>query len=328
MTTSIAVIGAGFAGLSCASRLTELGHTVHVFEKSRGASGRVSTRALAEGHCDHGAQYITALHPDFQKVVRQWESDGLLRTWQPRLAVIGPKAPSNEGEQTSPAVRYVGTPKMTSPAQAMAKTLDVFPNTRITKIERSAPGWRLIDEHGRNAMDATHVVFAIPPAQIVPILNDETPQWATTAKTAIMLPCWTLMAFVSDTDTPDFDAAFINEGPLSWIANNASKPGRNALPIWTIHATAEWSTAHINATAEQAAPALIAEFERITGLQVTSFTPHRWLYARAECPTDDHYLWDDTLKIGAAGDWLLQGNVEGAWLSGQRCAETIHRYAR
>ncbi|MEY2842360.1 MAG: hypothetical protein RI920_397, partial [Pseudomonadota bacterium] len=40
----IAIVGAGLAGLSCAQALVQAGHTVHVFDKSRGPSGRMSTR--------------------------------------------------------------------------------------------------------------------------------------------------------------------------------------------------------------------------------------------------------------------------------------------
>ncbi|MDO9620329.1 MAG: FAD-dependent oxidoreductase, partial [Moraxellaceae bacterium] len=44
MTRSIAIIGAGMSGLSCASALQQLGHNVTVFDKSRGMGGRMSTR--------------------------------------------------------------------------------------------------------------------------------------------------------------------------------------------------------------------------------------------------------------------------------------------
>ena len=61
---TIAVIGAGLAGLSCAQALLQAGHTVHVFDKSRGPSGRMSTRRAEDDNgpwqCDHGAQYFTA----------------------------------------------------------------------------------------------------------------------------------------------------------------------------------------------------------------------------------------------------------------------------
>ena len=38
--TKIAVIGAGFSGLSAAAYLSEAGHEVHVFEKNETAGGR------------------------------------------------------------------------------------------------------------------------------------------------------------------------------------------------------------------------------------------------------------------------------------------------
>ena len=37
----IAIIGAGMAGLSCGQRLAEGGHEVELFDKGRGAGGRV-----------------------------------------------------------------------------------------------------------------------------------------------------------------------------------------------------------------------------------------------------------------------------------------------
>ena len=41
----IAIVGAGLAGLTCAQFLAQAGHRVHVFDKSRGPSGRMSTRS-------------------------------------------------------------------------------------------------------------------------------------------------------------------------------------------------------------------------------------------------------------------------------------------
>ena len=54
----IAIIGAGFAGLTLAKRLAEQ-HDVSVFEKARGPGGRMSTRRADPFAFDHGAQYFT-----------------------------------------------------------------------------------------------------------------------------------------------------------------------------------------------------------------------------------------------------------------------------
>ena len=72
----IAVIGAGLAGLSCARHLQQQGLEVQLFEKSRGAAGRMSTRRGDDWQCDHGAQYFTARDPDFRTEVARWQALG------------------------------------------------------------------------------------------------------------------------------------------------------------------------------------------------------------------------------------------------------------
>ncbi|WP_431268910.1 FAD-dependent oxidoreductase [Dankookia sp. P2] len=45
----IAVIGAGLAGLSCARALLARGATIRLFDKGRGAGGRLATRRAEAG---------------------------------------------------------------------------------------------------------------------------------------------------------------------------------------------------------------------------------------------------------------------------------------
>jgi predicted NAD/FAD-dependent oxidoreductase len=66
-----------------------------------------------------------------------------------------------------------------------------------------------------------------------------------------MRGCWALMLrFAAPVDLP-FDAAFVNQGPLRWIARNSSKPGRSGEETWLLHARAEWSEAHLEEDADQ-----------------------------------------------------------------------------
>ena len=70
----IAIIGAGMAGLTCATRLSAAGHEVSVFDKGRGPGGRMASRRVEHGgetfRFDHGAQYFTAREMAFQTQVR------------------------------------------------------------------------------------------------------------------------------------------------------------------------------------------------------------------------------------------------------------------
>ena len=57
---TVAIVGAGIAGLVAARTLRDHGLDVRIFEKSRGVGGRMATRRTDDGSFDHGAQYFTA----------------------------------------------------------------------------------------------------------------------------------------------------------------------------------------------------------------------------------------------------------------------------
>jgi len=84
----VAIIGAGIAGLSCANQLKALGFQVQIYEKSHGASGRMSTRKREDWSADHGAQYFTARDPLFLKELNQWIEADVAAIWNPRLKVF------------------------------------------------------------------------------------------------------------------------------------------------------------------------------------------------------------------------------------------------
>ena len=73
----IIIIGAGMAGLTCARRLTYAGMDVRILDKGRGIGGRLATRRTDTGLTfDHGAQYVTARGPGFQRTVNGMLRDG------------------------------------------------------------------------------------------------------------------------------------------------------------------------------------------------------------------------------------------------------------
>ena len=77
--SSIAVVGAGIAGIACARTLMQAGHRVTVFEKSAGAGGRMSTRRTEFGGFDHGAQYFTVRDARFRQLLQL--TPDLVRPW-------------------------------------------------------------------------------------------------------------------------------------------------------------------------------------------------------------------------------------------------------
>ena len=244
----VAIIGAGIAGLSCAAALQQGGLEVSLFEKSRGPAGRMSTRRGDDWQCDHGAQYFTARHPAFVAELTRWIQAGVAQQWNPRLRVLG----GASSRSPDPAVeRFVGFPQMTAPARYMADALTVSPQTHVLELKRGQEGWQLRSaEHGWLTQSFDAVLVAVPAPQAVTLLEQPAPELAAFAGSATMRGCWALMLrFPAEVDLP-FDAAFVNEGPLRWIARDSSKPGRCGPETWLLHASAEWSEEHLEAGPE------------------------------------------------------------------------------
>ncbi|MBL8422865.1 MAG: NAD(P)-binding protein [Candidatus Accumulibacter phosphatis] len=322
-TPHLALIGAGIAGLSCATALQQAGLDVSLFDRSRDPGGRMNTRRGDGWQCDHGAQYFTARHPDFRAEVARWQQAGVAGLWTPRLWLFDGDSPAG---RESTVERFVGTPAMTAPARYLASTLTVQATTSIQQLRHRAPGWQVFSaEHGWLETRFAAVLLAVPAPQAVPLLEQLAPELAALAGSAVMRGCWALLLrFAAPVDLP-FDAAFVNQGPLRWIARNSSKPGRSGEETWLLHARAEWSEAHLEEDPESVAAALLYAFGQLGGPAPQEWTAHRWRYADTEPALAEGCAWRPEIGLGLCGDWLNGGKVEGAWRSGRTLAQQVLR---
>jgi predicted NAD/FAD-dependent oxidoreductase len=127
----------------------------------------------------------------------------------------------------------------------------------------------------------------------------------------------------------DFDGAFVNHGPLNWVARRSAKPTRETSPDrWVLHAGPSWSEAHLEDDAERVIEALVAAFFNAVGAppsQPAWSKGHRWRFALAQNPLAAGCLYDRSPGIGACGDWANGNRVEAAFLSGLRLAQKVKR---
>jgi renalase len=317
----VAIIGAGIAGLSCGHALQQAGAHVQVFDKSRGPAGRMATRRGDGWQCDHGAQYFTARDPEFRDEVERWTRAGAAALWQPRLKSFDGK----EWHLPQTALeRFVGTPGMTAPARLLAADLPLSVQVTITGLARAPDGWVLTTaDAGPIAERFDAVVVATPSGQVIPLLQAVAPRLAGVAAATEMRGRWALMMQFAAPLALDFDAAFVNHGPLAWVARNSSKPGRSGAETWLLHATPEWSLDHFEDEPDDVAAALLHAFTALGGSAPRSHTTHRWRYADAASALAIGCAWDGVARIGLCGDWLNGGKVEGAWLSGRAMARQV-----
>jgi renalase len=142
-----------------------------------------------------------------------------------------------------------------------------------------------------------------------------------------MDPCWAvLVAFADRLDVP-WDGAFVHDSPLSWVARNSSKPGRPRGPdCWVLHASPEWSAVHLEESPEAVGPQLLMAFESAVGCvlpKAAHQTAHRWRYCAGADPAGRGVLFDAESGLAVCGDWLSDGRVEGAFLSGTSAARCV-----
>ena len=317
----IAIVGAGLAGLTAARQLAADGCRVGVFEKSRGVGGRMATRRRGEFHFDHGAQYFTVRDRRFRQMVDAWRSQGLVASWRGRIAVI-PERPRDT--RNSPPERMVALPGMSALGKAMSRGVRVRLNARVERVELIPRGWRLKLADGGVAGEFDALVLALPAPQAAKLL-DGAPQLRDAAASVRFNACLAVMAGLQQPCGVDFDAAFVNAGPLSWICRNSSKPARAAHETWVLHASADWSGRNIAAAPDAALAELWRAFEHIVGapLEPEILTLHKWRYALAISPLDLGCLWDPERRIAACGDWCDGSRIEGAYLSGLETARQV-----
>ncbi|MCY1045143.1 FAD-dependent oxidoreductase [Corallococcus sp. bb12-1] len=318
----VAVIGAGVSGLTLARVLTGAGFPVRVLDKGRGPGGRLATRRGADGGTfDHGAQYFTARDPLFVALVEAWVAQGVAAEWQGRIGTLerGAVAPS-----AKESVRYVGVPGMNSVAKVLAEGLDLRSGVRVERVSRDGKAWRLTSDSGEDLGLAEVVVAAVPAPQAVPLLAGA-PALADQAKGARLSPCWAVMARFEEPVALALDGAFVKDSPLSWVAREASKPGRASGERWVLHGSPEYSAAHLEETPEEVAPKLLEAFAQAlgTGVRAVEAVAHRWRFAMPSPPLDTPALYDAEAGLGACGDWCAGPRVEGAFLSGVALARRV-----
>jgi photolyase PhrII len=284
---TVAILGAGVAGTSCARALSDAGQQVTLFDKGRGAGGRCSTRREGEHRFDHGAASFTAQDKRWLRWVRGWADEGVVVPWNDQ---------------------WVAQPSMSSLLKRMAHGLDVRFRTEVSSVERHGERWRLVSTTGEGLGEYDAVVVTAPAPQTAELIKWSAPELSARAAQAIMEPQWVAMlALAEPLDLAD--VLEVGVGPLQRIIRDSQKPGRGLGPErWVLHANHDWSRRNLEQFPEAAAAALLDAFWAATGKPQQKplvLKGHRWRFARTGKPLDVPCLFDPRLRIAAAGDWCL-----------------------
>ena len=309
---SVVVVGAGMSGVACARRLADAGVAVRVVDRGRRAGGRMAARTLrdlpeGEHPVDLGAPYCTVSDDGFRAVVDAWLAAGVAREWTDTFCTAGP---DGLGEAKQGPLRFAGTGGMRGLVEQLAAGIEVT-------------GQEAVDADGfeRLAAESAAVVLAMPGPQAARLL---------TARPALARivdqrfePAIAVMARFERRTWPEFDAAFVSDLPIRWLADDGRSRGDGA-PVLVAHTTGGFAAPRLDDPASAIAPAVDA-MRTVLGLAdepVNTFA-QRWTFAQPAEPRDaTFHLSDD--GIGLCGDgWSAKSRVEAAWRSGTDLAEAL-----
>lgn len=316
----IAIIGAGIAGLSAAGALKNAGLEPVVFDKGRGPGGRIVSKRTSYGDIDLGTQYFTARDGAFRAAVDDWRRAGVVEPWAVTPMVLPERQPARAQE------RLVAVPRMSALARHMADGVDVHCGVQVSEMIRESPAWAIYDRHGGCLGRFDSVLLTAPAPQAQSLLAEPSPRLAARVVAAPMQPCWSVGVVLEKPLDVDFEAGFPSSGPLAWVARLGSRPQRPDDPeIWTLHATDAWSEANIEWSEDAVGECLAQSFSELVRRQplIRDRIAHRWRFARARAALAESagYLEHDHLLC--AGDWVTDGQVEGAWRSGRAAARRL-----
>lgn len=318
---SLAIIGAGIAGLQLARRL-DSHFDICVFEKSRGLGGRMSTRRAGAHHFDHGAQYFTAHGAAFRSFLEPFLQEGTVARWSPRLVTLA----AQEQEPpvwTSP--RFVAVPAMNALCKAMSQGLQIDLSTRIAAIAHMGGGWRLVSEAQEDCGRFDWVVTTAPAEQsmkLIPALFEA----GSGAQAPVTQGCYSLMLGFDGAISLPWDAAQVISNPLAWIARNDSKPGRAQSASFLCQSCNDWADTHLEDDQKDVQHMLCAAFDRATGLdhsKASYVSLHRWRFAQVKQAASTPFLLDGQKQLAAAGDWCGSGRVEAGFDSANALADAL-----
>lgn len=304
-----AVVGAGMAGAVLAVLLRQAGRPVAVFDKGRGAGGRLATRRHESGaRFDHGCPGIPLVGGDpLTGVLETVIGQGSAARW------------SGLGEAMA-----VGLPGMSRIVRALLGPVPVTSSFEVARAQKGGEGWRLVSRTGETTGPFDALFLTVPAPQLVPLVDEPAPRFAEAAREAHYDPQWTLMLAFAPEAAATLGAAapdaLAGEG-VATLIHDGGKPGRDGAATLVCHMDPAWSREHLEREREDVAAEMSARIASALGLAPPAVAmAHRWRHARVARPAALHEPWDEELRIGVAGDWTTGADVRDAFVSAARCA--------
>ena len=314
----IGIVGSGIAGLMCGQLLKNAGHSVFLVDKGRRAGGRMSTRTKGPWQWDHGAQYFTVRDHRFASYIEALKEEGVVTEW---FDLLPGQALKNK------EIRYIGVNGMNVIPKHLSSELEIYQSMNVERLDYENSTWQLLMKSGE-VFSCQELVLTPPLPQVVNLLEGSNLlNQITNSKKLTSVDYQKglslMLVLEKHSQIPKPGCLKLENGLVSWIADNSKKDGFPDEYCITVHANPKYADTIWNEQDSLVADAMIESIQLLLGSEVIDWQIHRWLYAFAKNPLKIAFYREAKMHLTIAGDAFISSRVESAAVSGISAAEAL-----
>ena len=305
------IVGAGISGASCAGALTEAGWEVEIFDKARGAGGRLSSRRLEDGWTSLGSPFISAKRDPFRSQLREWVRQGWLEPVRSNI-MKGRATVSWTEAQLQNHYR-----PLIEPSQLVRNLMGnarLHTEARVARLEARS----IVLENGEVHDNFDCVICSVPTPQAIPLLAS-LPLLQSRLRTDTQYrPVWSFI--MRWEGGPTADVIQFDDELLNLAVRQVDGEG-----VWAIHSTHLFAETYLDASKEEAATRGASALMGLLALPwpVEVEAAHLWKLAMPVNHQGGFWLSDRENRVALIGDGIAGPGVERAWESGTRLAQAL-----
>ena len=318
---NIAIIGAGFSAASLSYFIKK---DLDIYEKSRGAGGRCSTRRVENvGLFDHGLQYIKSPSSEFKKMLNEY------RVWKGNFKIFENNQLKNDEDKE----RIIHENGNNALVKNLFKNKNVMLNKELKNLEKKSDNFQLTFKDDTQENYKT-VIITAPFQQAYNLTKQFTESFFSKFDYS-MQPNLTLMVAFNKSLNLNLSAiSFEDDDVLGFAANENTKKKdliNKDLELWTIQSSLKYAIKNIYEYRNNK-PNLIDEMLKsfsnklkvdIKKDNIQYSDIHGWLYAYNQKVAATNCYWDKDLRLGICGDWFSGGNAANAFANAKQLAKLI-----
>ena len=299
---NIAVIGAGLSGANIYKLLKNDKNNITIFEKSRGAGGRCSTRYLNDKKIDHGTPFFKASNVEFIEFCND-------------LCIKNSLIKKDD--------IYYPRNGINNFCKSLIDKKDLNKNTKITSCEYKDNYWVLKDENGISYDKFDKLIITIPATQALQ-LDIKLPDSIYKKLQSVTYDSIATLIAYTHISNKILNSKILTSKAFKKVVDNSIKYNHSNFSSYVIHLNEQLSKEQNFQSKDEVEDFMLKKIYEIANINLKDdfyLIPHFWKYAFVSKALNEDYLYDKNLSLGFCADYFIGENLQSAFISSTRLYE-------